>query len=291
MKIKYLVVMFLLSLSALDNLTIIDTTSADEKLPLVKKLDNNSMQSRKNVTKVIEVRNYIAYLPNETEPFTGVYEENNPSGGKAEANFLAGLRNGVQTLWNQNGKIISEENYKNGKQDGSYTIWDDSGNKFHETSYKDGLKDGVEITYENGRKLIETNYKDGKPSGIASYWRADGTKRAEMLYSNGKQIGTTILFDENGNKIESKNKDSQQTSPIVQDIINRCRTQMGEYGAAKVKACVDQDIEALDAIASYVYDHFDIVKRCNTQMKEHGYSKIKACIVQDIAAEDALKKY
>ena len=35
------------------------------------------------------------------------------------------------------------------------------------------------------------------------------------------------------------------------NIIARCRVQMKEYGSAMVKACVDQDIEALNALASY----------------------------------------
>jgi hypothetical protein len=66
---------------------------------------------------------------------------------------------------------------------------------------------------------------------------------------------------------------------------------MGEYGAAIVKACVDQDIEALKALGTYMEKHEAINRRCLIQMKEHGYAMIKACADQDIEAEDALSKY
>lgn len=35
---------------------------------------------------------------------------------------------------------------------------------------------------------------------------------------------------------------------VKQDIIKRCQSQMGQYGASLVKACVDQDINAIVAI-------------------------------------------
>ncbi len=38
---------------------------------------------------------------------------------------------------------------------------------------------------------------------------------------------------------------------VKNKIIQRCRSQMGEYGAAMMKACVDQDIEADKALSNY----------------------------------------
>jgi hypothetical protein len=77
----------------------------------------------------------------------------------------------------------------------------------------------------------------------------------------------------------------------MQEIKNRCQKQMGEHGAALVKACVDQDIEALNAIGSYMEKHKSVVNRCYSQMGEHGWALVKACADQDIEAEEALKKY
>jgi hypothetical protein len=80
-------------------------------------------------------------------------------------------------------------------------------------------------------------------------------------------------------------------SNVKQEIIDRCRSQMGEYGAAMVKACVDQDIEALTAINKYPEKHRPTISRCMGQMREYGFTMVKACADQDIEAEEALNNY
>ncbi len=78
---------------------------------------------------------------------------------------------------------------------------------------------------------------------------------------------------------------------VKQEIIQRCKSQMGDYGASMVKACVDQDIEALVALNEYHEKHKSIISRCYSQMKDYGYAMIKACADQDIEAEEALSRY
>lgn len=78
---------------------------------------------------------------------------------------------------------------------------------------------------------------------------------------------------------------------VKDEIIDRCRTQMGEYGAALVKACVDQDIEALAQLNDYPEKYDPIIGRCMSQMSSYGYSLVKACTDQDIEAEEAISRY
>ncbi len=75
-----------------------------------------------------------------------------------------------------------------------------------------------------------------------------------------------------------------------QEIIKRCKTQMGGYSASMVKACVDQDIQAINAINKMPEKHNSIVARCMSQMRKYGFSMVK-CADQDIEAEEALSKY
>lgn len=96
-------------------------------------------------------------------------------------------------------------------------------------------------------------------------------------------------------KLGEQNKKSSSTTTkvnvandIKQEIIQRCKSQMGDYGAAIVKACVDQDIEALVALYKYPEKYVLIIGRCLSQMKEYGYAKVKACADQEIEAEEAL---
>lgn len=78
---------------------------------------------------------------------------------------------------------------------------------------------------------------------------------------------------------------------IKAEIINRCRQQMGEYGSALVKACVDQDIEAAIALGKYDEQYKSILARCLRDMRSYGFALVKACADQDIQAENALRKY
>lgn len=76
-----------------------------------------------------------------------------------------------------------------------------------------------------------------------------------------------------------------------EDIIARCRKQMSEYGSAMVKACVGQDIEAANSLASYPAKAKPFISRCYGQMSEYGWSMVKACVDQDIEAEKSLGGY
>jgi len=82
-----------------------------------------------------------------------------------------------------------------------------------------------------------------------------------------------------------------QPTDAKQEIISRCRKQMEQYGASLIKACVDQDLEALQDLRSYPAEDSKIIDRCVHQMKSYGYSLVKACADQDIEADAALKKY
>lgn len=78
---------------------------------------------------------------------------------------------------------------------------------------------------------------------------------------------------------------------LKKEIIDRCRAQMNQYGAVMVKACVDQDIEAVNALSKYPNEYKPIISRCLGQMREYGFMMVKACTDQDIEAEKALSKY
>lgn len=65
----------------------------------------------------LDIRNNIAYLPNENKPFTGKYEEYHSNGKKyIEINYKDGKRNGLLTIWDENEQKIGKLNYKDGDQ-------------------------------------------------------------------------------------------------------------------------------------------------------------------------------
>lgn len=65
--------------------------------------------------KDLDIKNDLAYLPNENKPFTGKHQQ-----------------------YHSNGKKYIETNYKDGKKDGLLTVWDEYEHKVGQLSYMDG---------------------------------------------------------------------------------------------------------------------------------------------------------
>ena len=91
-------------------------------------------------TTVIQERNGLTYIPNETTPFTGVYITTYPNGQKQEEiNYKDGKQEGLTIAWFENGQNKVERNYKDGKQEGLVTWWFENGQKEAEINYKNGI--------------------------------------------------------------------------------------------------------------------------------------------------------
>ena len=77
---------------------------------------------------------------------------------------------------------------------------------------------------------------------------------------------------------------------VRDDIIDRCQTQMGSFGASMVKVCVDEDLRAYERLQTLVAPHKAIVDRCSNQMGSFGWSMVLVCSEEDIEAERALQR-
>ena len=107
----------------------------------------------------------IVFLPNETDPYTGIYLCKYDNGQKEkEGKYKDGKLIGKLTVWFENGQKESEVNYKNGKLDGNSTWWNKKGQKVRQKEYKNGKLDGklIEWFQFNGEIKREENYKNGK---------------------------------------------------------------------------------------------------------------------------------
>lgn len=70
-----------------------------------------------------------------------------------------------------------------------------------------------------------------------------------------------------------------------QEIVKRCNSQMGGYGASMVKACIEKDLEAVSAINKLPDKYESIVNDCMKTMREYGFSMVKSCADQGVRAE------
>lgn len=107
----------------------------------------------------------VIFLPNETDPYTGIYLCKFENGQKErEGNYLNGKFDGRWTTWYESGLKKSEANYKNGKLDGRAIWWSKRGQKIRQKQYSSGKLDGklIEWFQSSGEIKREENYKNGK---------------------------------------------------------------------------------------------------------------------------------
>lgn len=149
---------------------------------------------------ILQIRNGVAYLPNQEEPFTGkVVGADLDLFTKAwykhrDGYYSGGKREGRWTYWYQSGQKRCEGNYSGGKKEGRWTYWHRNGQKAEEGDYSGGNKEGQWTTWWeiNGQKLSEGFYGGGEKCGVWTEWDRDGQ------VSSRERFGTRIKVDPSG---------------------------------------------------------------------------------------------
>jgi hypothetical protein len=72
----------------------------------------------------------------------------------------------------------------------------------------------------------------------------------------------------------------------VKHIVTRC-VRGREMGWSVVKLCIDNDIEAEAALANYGREHDSSMEKCKAEFGRRGAARIKACVDQAIEADRA----
>ena len=87
----------------------------------------------------IQIREHLAYLPNEPIPFSGNAVSHYANGQrKTEVTYKAGKHDGLERVWYENGQLAIESTFKDGKQHGLTRRWRKDGRLRSEATYKDG---------------------------------------------------------------------------------------------------------------------------------------------------------
>ena len=150
---------------------------------------------------------------------------------KATTNYIdgtntkikVGIKNGIEQVYYQIGKIANKVNYVNDKRDGKMTWYNKEGWVIKTLNYKMGKLVGDEITYykngqikdiahykndkregekksffQNGNLASVVNYIHGKKEGMQKEYFQDGKLYTQVLYKNNYKEGTQKWYDENG---------------------------------------------------------------------------------------------
>jgi len=123
---------------------------------------------------------------------------------KIEETYLAGLKDGMHTEYDENGKVIDNGEYVKDLEDGEwFTV---SGDFIERGSYRDGLKSGKWTSYyvnTDGAKTDTTiaftgSFVDDNPDGKHIYYWDNGKVRNEGPYVMGKKEGDWIIYNYDG---------------------------------------------------------------------------------------------
>lgn len=106
------------------------------------------------------IRNDIFYEKFSDVPFTGKLS------GKINGEIKNGKRNGLWTVYHDNGQLHSKGKYKNGNEEGLWEWYFDNGGIMNAGYFKYGKRDGLtkifDAVYGDGTLVETRTYKDGK---------------------------------------------------------------------------------------------------------------------------------
>ena len=75
-----------------------------------------------------------------------------------------------------------------------------------------------------------------------------------------------------------------QYPEAVKHIVARC-ARTSEMGWSMVKRCIDKDIEAEAALVNYGKEYYPWMKKCMEEFGRRGAARIKACVDQAVEAD------
>ena len=114
------------------------------------------------------------------------------TGGKIRSKLVMDDDTGESGLlykYGYDGNVASTVHIKHGLKNGLETLFDEKGHIMKRTPYVNGRKDGiVEVYYPDGKVLAQITYVNNKRHGRASKYNHDGTTNKEVQYNHGKVI-------------------------------------------------------------------------------------------------------
>ena len=140
---------------------------------------------------IIQIRNGVAYLPNETEPFSGKTSSYFESGQQLiEKSYDNGLPHGIEYEWYSNGQK-KKEYHHSGDEIGTFKNWHENGSVARDIKTYNNTLIGRNIWQPTGTKT-EFLVKDSKINGTYIYETSNF--KNERIYENGFPITSTFLY-------------------------------------------------------------------------------------------------
>ena len=106
---------------------------------------------------------------------------------------------GKTCSWYPNGNIHTETTFHEGKREGVWTIYFENGQPEKTGNIINGKDHGeYKEYYENGQLKYDYIYQNGSKEGVWKSWYADGGKYTERHFSQNTLNGKVLVWDEQG---------------------------------------------------------------------------------------------
>ena len=111
------------------------------------------------------------------------------------------IKNGEYILSCYN-SLVEKGNYKNGKKDGVWTVKNEKGKIVSKIEFSDGKLNGnYELFTYDGNPKLKAKFIDNQPKGEWKYFNEKGRIIKQGVYENGKPKGTWKVYDKKGKKV------------------------------------------------------------------------------------------
>lgn len=109
------------------------------------------------------------------------------------------IKNGIITVYRDDGRLHKELAYKDGKLNGLSKVYHPNGKLYLETEWTNDKRHGLTRQYfQSGILYSETYYDSGKITGVLKKYHKDGKLKAEMPYKNGVECAGLKEYILNG---------------------------------------------------------------------------------------------
>ena len=112
------------------------------------------------------------------------------TGGQIRTEFIMDddtEQNGLLKKYGYNGNVTSTVTIHNGVKDGIETGFDEHGRIIWKLNYVNGKKEGPQYAYyPNGDMMVSYVYKSGVKHGSAMTYNKDGSVNKKVIYRKGK---------------------------------------------------------------------------------------------------------
>jgi len=114
------------------------------------------------------------------------------TGGQVATEFIMDDdtgQNGLLKKYGYNGNVTSTVTIHNGVKDGVETGFDEKGRAIWKLTYINGKQNGIQKAfYPNGDLMVSYVYKNGVKDGPAQTYNRDGSINRKVMYHQGKII-------------------------------------------------------------------------------------------------------